>query len=162
MDVLPSGPRGRRLPRRPVVLGSTAALVLTAGGVGYAAWSATATGSSEARSTTAQTLTVTGSLGAADLYPGGSGTAHFSVRNPNPYPVRLTTASFGTVASDEPSACPDANVTAANKTGLTLDIAADAAATLSIPAAVTMATTAPDGCQGRTFTVTTTLTGTSR
>lgn len=148
--------------RKPFVAGLTAVLVVAAGGAGYAAWSATATGSSESRSLTAVTATVTVSTGSADLYPGVSGDVHFTITNPNDYPVVFTSADLGTVVSDDETACPAGNVTVHDKTGLLLPVAAGATtAPLFLADAVTLSSTALDGCQGRTFVVTTTLTGTS-
>src|SRR5882724_5103824 len=42
----------------------------------------------------------------ADLYPGATGAAQFTVTNPNPYPVRLLSLSLGTVRSSDQLACP--------------------------------------------------------
>ena len=148
--------------RRPVVVVTTAALVLTAGGVGYAAWSASATGSSEARSVTAVEATVTVETGSADLYPGASGAVHFTVTNPNDYPVLFTGADLDAVVSDDETACPAANLAVHDKTGLLISVAGGTtSAPQFLPNAVTLSTSAPNGCQGRTFVVTTTLTGTS-
>lgn len=154
--------RAARRARRLTLVGVTATLVVVAGGAGYAAWSATATGTSQASSLTAVTATVTVETGTADLYPGASGAAHFTVTNPNSYPVRFTAADFGAVVSDDETACPAANLVVSDQTGLTIDVAAGATTpAMSIPAAVTLSSSAPDGCQGRTFVITTTLSGSS-
>ena len=136
----------------------TVAAVGIGGSVAYAAWTSTATGSSQARSGAASSATVTAATGTAGLYPGASDAVYFTVTNPNSFPVTYTTANFGAVVSSDPALCPAANVTTADKTGLSITVAANTtSATLSIPAAVTMAANAPDGCQSKTFTIPTTL-----
>ena len=163
IEILPTGRHGRpSRARRPLALALVAAVVLGGGTIAYAAWTANASGSSQAKSVTAVALTVTVATANAELYPGGSAKVYFTVTNPNPYPVQFTAAEFSTVASDDETACPNANVTVNDKTGLTINVAAHTTApTQSITGAVTMAGSAPDGCQGRVFTVATALTGTS-
>ena len=152
-----------RFSRRTVV-GTAVVLLLIGGGTaGYAAWSSSASGASQARSVTAVEATITVHTGAADLFPGGSGDVHFTVTNPNPYPVRFTSATFTDVASDAEASCAAAVITAPDVTGLAIDVAAGTTSgALSIADAVTMAAGAGDGCQGRVFTLTTVLTGTSQ
>jgi hypothetical protein len=161
--LLPQGRHGRpSRSRKPLAIAATAIVVLGGGTVAYGAWSSTASGSSQAKSVTAVALTVTVATGTADLYPSGSGAVYFTVTNTNPYGVSLTAANFGAVTSSDEVNCPAANITVNNKTGLSLSVGANTTSgTLSIANAVTMALSAPDGCQGKTFTVATTLTGTS-
>ena len=140
--------------------------LFTIGTVGTAAafWSATGSGQGQARSLSAVQLTVTAATGAADLFPGfAGGDVFFTVNNPNPYPVTLTAYSGATIVSSDPTNCPNANVSVAASGAVTpgLLVGAGAAAVAgTIADIVSMATTAPDGCQGKTFTVTLTLTGT--
>lgn len=159
-NVLPTGRRG--LPRRTVVLGGAGTvLVAMIGGVAYAAWSVSATGSSRATSGTPVAGVVAVATPTASLYPGGSTGLFFTVTNPNSFPVTYTAQSYGTVTVDDATACPAGNVTVANTT-VSISLAAGGTSTVQSPAgAITMASTAPDGCQGRTFTVATTLTGAS-
>ena len=163
IEILPTGRHGRpSRTRRPLALAVVAAVVLGGGTLAYAAWTANASGSSQAKSVTAVAATVTVATGTADLWPGATGKVYFTVTNPNPYPVTFTAADFSTVASDDETACPNANVTVNDKTGLTINVAANTTSTTqSITGAVTMSGAAPDGCQGRVFTVATALTGTS-
>ena len=148
--------------RRPVALTAVAAVVLGGGTIAYAAWTANASGSAKANSVTAVTATVSVATGTADLWPGATGKVYFTVTNPNPYPVTFTAADFSTVVSDNETSCPNANITVNDKTGLSINVAGNAtSSTQSITGAVTMASSAPDGCQGRTFTITTALSGTS-
>ena len=138
------------------------ASAVTAGGVAWAAWSADGSGTGRAASLTAQTVTVTASAGTADLYPGfNDGDVHFTLTNPNPYPIEFTAMTSGTVTSSDTTACPSSNVTIdPSASGLSLTVAANStSATLSIANVVNMAFAAPDGCQGKTFSIALTLTG---
>jgi hypothetical protein len=138
-------------------------------GVVLAVWSANGSGSGGGAATIAQGLTVTAVTPSgvnASLYPGGpAGPVQFTVGNPNPYNVTLTHLSWGTPTSNNPTACPNANIT--------LDPSAPTSASISIPAGNTTAVTtvnnvldlahsAPDGCQGVSFTVPITVTGTQQ
>ena len=148
--------------RRTKVAGAvTLTVVLLGGGIAGALWSASGNGPGQARAVTAQTLTVSAATGAADLYPGFTGgDAFFTVTNANPYPVTFASMTAGAVTSSNPAGCPSSNVSVANATGLSLAVAASAtSATLSIVDVVTMVAGAPDGCQGATFTIALTLTG---
>lgn len=137
------------------------AVSLTGTGLAFALWSANGVGTSSAKALTAQSLTVTAGTATADLYPGFTqGDVAFSVNNPNPYPVTITAMTPGTVVSSNPTNCPATNVTVASATGLNIPVAANATATgQTIANVVSMASTAPDACQGVTFTINMTLTG---
>jgi hypothetical protein len=142
-----------------------AALAVTAlvlgGGVAYAAWSASGTGSGAAKATTAQVLTVTAGTTTADLYPGFTqGDVFLTVNNPNPYPVRITGLTPGAVTTSS-GTCTASNISILTATGLNITVpAATAAAAVTVPNIVTMAAAAPDACQGVTFTIAVTLAGT--
>ncbi|KAA2262604.1 hypothetical protein F0L68_11920 [Solihabitans fulvus] len=93
----------------------------------------------------------------ADLYPGGRGASQFSVDNPNPFPVRLLSVSFGSVTSSDPAGCPadlvrmvDRPLPADSVVG-----AGERARTYAVPAAFTLSADAPNACQGKTFLVAT-------
>jgi hypothetical protein len=133
---------------------------LTAGGA-FALWSSTGNGSAEATARTAINITVTAAAGPADLYPGFTqGDLSFTMANQNPYPVTYTSMTAGTVTSGDPTNCPASNVTVANATGLSLLAPAGATAQPgSVPNVVSMASAAPDGCQGVHFTIAVTLSG---
>lgn len=142
-----------------VLLGTVAAV--TIGGAAYALWSANGSGPAGSKALTAQLLTVAGATPTADLYPGFTGgDLFFTVNNPNPYAVTLTSMTPGAITSSDPSACPTSNITVANASGLTLSVpAASTSAPLTIQNVVTMVSGAPDGCQGIDFTVALTLAG---
>jgi|KBSMisStaDraftv2_1062788.scaffolds.fasta_scaffold134986_1 hypothetical protein len=147
--------------RRAFVAMAIVGVVLTGGGIAAALWSANGSGPGQAKALSAQSLTVTAATGAADLYPGFTGgDVFFTITNPNPYPVTFTSMTAGTVTSSNPAACPSANVSVANASGLSLAAAASSTSgTQSIANVVTMAAGAPDGCQGATFTINLTLSG---
>lgn len=140
-----------------VVAGST----LVGGGIAFAAWSANGSGPGQAKALSAQALTVTAATGAADLYPGfAGGDVSFTITNSNPYPVTFTSMTAGAVTSSNAAGCPSSNVTVVNATGLSLLAAAAATSgTQSIADVVTMVAGAPDACQGVTFTIALSLTG---
>ena len=147
-------------PKKLIITAVVGAAALTAGAA-FALWSASGSGSGSAKALTAQSITVTASTGAADLYPGFTqGKVSFTMANTNPYPVTFTSMTPGTITSSDPVGCPTANVTVASASGLSLLVPANATATPgSVPNVVTLATAAPDGCQGVVFTVALTLSG---
>ena len=135
--------------------------MLLGGGIAGALWAASGSGSGEANAVTAQIVTVSAATGAADLYPGFTGgDVFFTVTNTNPYSVMFSSMAVGAVTSSDPAGCPSSNVSVASATGLTLAVAANAtSATQSIADVVTMVAGAPDACQGATFTIALTLSG---
>jgi hypothetical protein len=147
--------------KKVAVVGLVVAALL-GGTVAYALWSANGTGSGNAKALTAQTITVNASTGTADLYPGFTGgKVYFTLTNPNPYAVTMTNMTSGAITSSDPTNCPSSNVTVGNASGLTLNAPANSTTgQLSISNVASMAVGAPDGCQGVTFTVALTLTGT--
>lgn len=147
--------------RRTFVAMAIVGVIVTGGGIAAALWSANGSGPGQAKALSAQSLTVTAATGAADLYPGFTGgDVFFTITNPNPYPVTFTSMTAGTVTSSNPAACPSTNVSVANASGLSLAAAASSTSgTQSIANVVTMAAGAPDGCQGATFTINLTLSG---
>lgn len=148
--------------RRKKIATLGAAVTLIGGGAAFAAWSASGTGPGQARALTAQSITVTSATATADLYPGfTNGDVSFSLANPNPYPVTLTSMTAGSITSSNAAACPASNVSVTSATGLTLAVGAGATVSgQTIADVVSMASGAPDGCQGVTFTISLTLSGT--
>jgi hypothetical protein len=145
--------------KKKVAIGIVTVVTLGAGAAA-ALWSASGSGSGTARSVSAQVITVTAATGAADLYPGFTGGAvHFTLSNPNPYPVTFTAMTAGTVSSSNP-ACAVTNISVGAPTGLSIPVAAGATnVAASIPNVVTMIAAAPDACQGVSFDIALTLTG---
>jgi hypothetical protein len=145
------------------------ALVLGVGvvavGVGLGAWSIGGTGNGAAKATTASSITLADASAytSADLYPGATGNLKLRATNPNPFPVRITAVSGnGTITSDKGAACDaSTGVTFTNQTGLTLDLAAGATATLTVPSSVSMSNSSDNSCQGAVFTVPVSVTAVS-
>lgn len=150
--------RGHR--KKKIATVAVATTLVAGGGVAWALWSASGTGSGAATALTAQSITVTAAAGPASLYPGATdGDVTFTLTNPNPYPVQMTAMTPGAITSSNP-ACAVSNVSVAPATGLALDVGANSTSgTLTIPNVVSMAAAAPDACQGVTFTIALTLTG---
>jgi hypothetical protein len=138
-------------------------LVMVGVGVAVAAWTSNGVGSGAAQAQTAVVSTIVAGTPVADLYPGKTnGNVIFTVDNPNAYPVTFTSLTAGAVTSGDPTNCPAANVTVNGPVVVSIPVAAGATTTAQMVAGVTnMATTAPNGCQGVTFTVALTLTGAS-
>jgi hypothetical protein len=118
-------------------------------------------GNGRAASVTAQTITVSATTGAADLYPGFTlGDLHFVATNPNPYAVTFTAFTEAGITSSNQATCPAANVTVDDSAAISVVVPAKAVnQALSIANVVTMSSSAPDGCQNKTFDITITLTG---
>jgi hypothetical protein len=127
-----------------------------------AAWTVTGTGQASGQAITLKQLTVAAkSAPAADLYPGHVGNAQFTVTNPNSYAVQLSSVTIGPVTSSKP-ACPGSAVQpAASPVTLKqpVTVSAGQTQTFTVPA-LKMSPDAPDACQGATFTMQTTVTGT--
>jgi hypothetical protein len=134
--------------------------VAAAGTGAYALWTAGGTGTGTAKALTAQAITVTASTGAADLYPGFTGgDLSFTLSNPNPYPVTLNAMSLGSVTSSNSGACAASNVSVAVQP-VSIVLAAGAVNSPQVISdVVTMSSSALDGCQGVSFNVGLTLTG---
>jgi hypothetical protein len=149
----PLGLRGRARRRGPSRNGPAALGVLLAAGMFGAAVSPARAGT-EPRSLDLAAV----ARPVADLYPGGSGAAQFTVGNPNPFPVRLLSLSFGKVNSSNPAACPP-RVLSVRPVRLRGIVPAGATAVEEAPRAFRLAPWAPDGCQGVTFTAAATVVG---
>ena len=131
------------------------------GGAAFAMWSSTGVGPGNAKALSAVNITVSAATGAADLYPGFTqGDVFFTSANTNPYPVTFTSMSPGTITSSDQTNCPASNLTVSTASGLSLLVPAGATATPgTIADVVTLASTAPNGCQGVVFTIALTLSG---
>jgi hypothetical protein len=153
-------PREGRNRKKKIVAIALGTTLAAGGGAAWALWSASGTGAGRATALTAQSITATAVTGTASLYPGATdGDLYFTLTNPNPYDVQITAMTPGTITSSNP-ACPVSNVSVVGATGLALDVAAGATSgTLSIDDVVTMISAAPDACQGVSFTINMTLTG---
>ena len=156
--------RGRRLVAVGVV-----PVVLSCGTAAYAYWSASGSGSAAVGSATAAAMSVTGTP-SAQLYPGSKADVQVTLGNPNVYPVSMTKLTALSVTSSDETACPVSNIvvssavtTGVSGTGYVLPtpvaVASGSSGSATLPELLTMATTAPDGCQAKAFTVSMTFTG---
>jgi hypothetical protein len=164
--------RAVRTRRRLLVLALVPA-VLSVGTAAYAYWSATGAGAAEVKATTAKVLAVSSlATPLADLYPGNTSDLGFMLTNPNSYPVSLTRLTAVSVTSSDQAACsggtyislPSAVTTGVAGSGYVLPTpisvpAGSTSTTATLAGLVTMTTSAPDACQGKTFTVSMTFTG---
>lgn len=162
-EVVMSKGRIRRFGRRTSIA-TAATLMVLAGGVAFAAWTATGTGSGYAKAQTVQALTTVDASASttAQLYPGGTGDVKVTVNNPNSFPVTVTGVSgSGTITSDKGAGCNAATgVTFTNTTGLLDVVPASSSATITLTAKAAMGSTSDNTCQGAVFTIPITLTGT--
>ena len=147
--------------RRRVVAAAVGGTVLLGGGAAMAAWTIAGEGPGDARAITPDALLVDDQATAlGDLYPGASGDVVVRVRNPNPYPVVLQTARFGTVTAS--GTCPQASV---SPVAPAMPIPGSVTLSdgdwheLTLADAVAMDFAAPDDCKGAGFSVRVTVEG---
>ncbi|MCW2673151.1 MAG: hypothetical protein JWP14_1740 [Frankiales bacterium] len=162
-------PTGRRLPASPerttmmkhftgariaTVAVASAGTLIMAGGVAYAFWTTSGTGSGTAKAASFQAITVAaGTAGAGQLYPGlvpdGStvgGDLKVVTTNPNPFPVTATLTVTGATG------CTTPGITL--KSGTTVSLAANSSSVAqTLSKVVGMGTGANDDCQNATITV---------
>ena len=148
--------------------------VLLAGtGTAYAFWSAMGSGAADIKAHTAQPLGVSSlTTPLVDLYPGKTSGLGIVLTNSNPYPVRLTRLTGVSVTSNDEAGCAGGTyitVPPAVSTGLAaggfllqtpIDVPAGSSGTaVTVPDLIVMTSAAPDACQGKTFTVTLSFSG---
>src|SRR5437763_13634307 len=159
----------KRFVNRKLAVAVIAALFAAVGLV-YAAWTTNGTGSAYAKAGTAQSLTTVdvSASTSATLYPGVSGDVLVKIDNPNPYAVTVTAVTgSGTIAADAGhSGCTTTGVTFTNQSSLSLSVPAksggvDGVLQTTLTGAASMSNASLNACQGATFTIPVTLTGTS-
>jgi len=140
-----------------------ASLAFAVAGLAY--FAATGSGQGPAYLANTQNLTVSpASPSGSELYPGGSADIAATVHNPNAGPVHIhsfvldLSQGGGTGITDDKSPdCPASSVTfngpALHDGGLTDFVFPPGDTTLTLSNALTMSLSAPDACQGATFTV---------
>ena len=140
-------------------------LALMSGSVAVATWLVDGTGPGTAKAASVVPLTVTAGTPTASLYPGATADLAARVSNPNPFAVMLTRATFGAVSVTpvDGRTCTAADVAVSGPVTLSgVTLPADSVGIdVTVPGALTMLSTAADGCQDATFTVQVTLTGAS-
>lgn len=153
----------KRVSKRATVIASAIALgsLVIAGGVAYALWSVTGSGSGRATAGVVVEATITPADGEPDLYPGVTdGDLYFTVDNPNPFAVTFTDMTVGAITSSDEAGCPGTNITVTSPvTGLNLVAPAGTSGELTVADVVAMDAGAPNECQGVTFDVAVTLSG---
>jgi hypothetical protein len=149
-----------RKTQKIAIVGGTVGILL-AGGVAYAAWTSTGTGSGAVTAGQQQDLVVTGGT-ASGLYPTGSQTFNVTVSNENnPYKVQVDQIELdGTITvtgdgSDPAEGICDADDVTAEvvANGAGTQIAGGVGATVLNAVQLTMHGNASANCQGAIFTV---------
>lgn len=118
------------------------------------------------------TVTVNAATATASLYPGGSGTVYFTLQNTNPLSVSFSEVTAASVTSTSNSSCPGTNITFPTgfpttpysfSPAITVGAGSVGSPTTSgtqyISGLVTLSSSAPNACQGVSFTVALTLSG---
>lgn len=152
----------RTLRRLLALVTATLALVVVSG-TAWAFWTVGGSGTATAPAGTSQPLVVmvtpTGTL-----FPGVTALpAAVSLRNPNPFPVRVTALTPGAVSVAGGSACTAAaSAVSFAPITTTYDVAAGATVTATAPAVVSMGVTSANGCQGASFSAVYTATAQNR
>lgn len=127
-------------------------------GVAFAAWTAEGIGTGTAKAATVEALSTTKISGTVigDLWPGGTGSLQLAIKNPNKFPVKVTSIVADgdkTITSTSPD-CDGSNI---SLTGAAFDAitipASSNGETVVIPGAVLLSETASTKCQGVFFTI---------
>ena len=162
-----------RLTRKKALVLALAVAAASIASLAFAAWLSSGTGSAYAKAGSAEVLSTVdvSASTTATLYPGATGDALIKISNPNPYPVRITSVSLnGTNTDITPDAghatCSPTGVSFSNRTGLTIDVPAKSGGVnglveATLTGAVSMANTSSTNCQGATFTIPVTFSGSS-
>ena len=158
---------GRKKLASRSIVASAALVALLGAGIAYAAWTTNGAGSGYAKAGTAQSLTTLDASGSVTntLVPGGSGDFAITIKNTNPYAVSVSAVTTGTPAgSGGTGTCTTTGVTINTATvnaTLPWSVPANGTLTKVVANGASMDNTSDTGCQGATFTVPVTLTGTS-
>jgi hypothetical protein len=153
--------RRARRGRTPILVTVTALSLLVAG-VAVAYWISGGSGSGAASSGTTTPVTLSPGTPTAQLYPGGQASVVLTITNPNPGSVRVgslaldTTQGTGGFAVDGGhSSCGLASLSYATQSngGAGWTLTGGQVLSVTLPNALSMATSAADACQGASFTV---------
>ena len=160
--------RERVVKKKIAVLTILASLTLV--GLVYAAWTTNGTGSGYAKAGTATSLSTVdvSASTAATLYPGVTGDVLIKLDNPNPYPVTVTAITGnGSITPDGGhSGCTTTGVSFTDQTGLSLSVPAksggvDGVLQTTLTGAASMSNASLNACQGATFTIPVSISGSS-
>ena len=129
--------------------------VMTVGGVASAAHEAKDDRNTEA----SNSVELVAVLGEGDLFPGyAGGDINVAVVNSSNTALHLTSALTGKVSSSDELNCPASSVTVKAETRLHVHATPNATTATTLVDVVTMLESAPDGCQGVSFTIDLTMT----
>jgi len=153
--------------RKSAIVGAIVAAVLAGSGVAFATWSVSGSGTGSALANTGQTVTLNAvalTSSSASLFPGGpAGNVYFTVTNPNPYAVKITSVAWGTPVSANPSACASSLISvdaSAPTTGMSLTVPASGTSLpVQVNGVLDLSASATDTCQGNAFNVPITASG---
>jgi hypothetical protein len=152
----------RTIAKRTAVV-ATASVAMLGAGAAYAAWTATGSGTAYTKATTAGALTTdvsASTLAVGQLYPGGDGDVVVTLRNPNKYPVTVTSIRGGAITAADPAACAVTGVTFTDQAGSWL-VPAEGTANVALTGVAHMSNESEDGCQGQTFSIAIHVSGSS-
>lgn len=145
--------------KRSAVVGA-ATIALVGGGIAFAAWTSTGTGTGSATAGDAAVLGVAQDAAVGGLFPTGTKDVSITVTNTNSYPIKVSSLVPGAVSVDSGHAgCTSPAVTFSSLTALTDRVAAGGTKTYTVNAA--MGADSSNGCQGATFSTPYTATGAS-
>lgn len=133
--------------RKRTAVIAAVAVVAVGGGIAYAAWTSTGSGSGKVGSATSVSSTITPVDGAGGLFPGATTSFSVTINNPNGYPVKVTSISTG--SSAEVGGCAAGTVTSTGASNPDGVIAVGGAGTYVLQA--TMSADASDACKGQSF-----------
>jgi hypothetical protein len=145
-----------RFKRGTLVISAAVAAVLISGGVAFAYWTTSGTGTATAGVGAAGNVTVAQTGSISGLFPGGSAQLiNFTVTNPTTTPLFVddVAVSIGTIANQSVSAGPACDVddfTLVQPTWVDVDIAAGGSATGTATIAMDNEAWNQDACQGAT------------
>ncbi|WP_144876076.1 hypothetical protein [Microbacterium sp. 1.5R] len=150
--------RKKRHIRRLTAITILTLVLVSAGGAAFAHFRGVGAGSAAASTGSASTsLTLAPGAASNDLYPGGAGTVTTVVTNPGDALVRLPSLQLDTAqgnsgftVGDGISSCPVSAFSFATQTngGAGWTVPARGSVSITLPASVTLAASAPNGCQG--------------
>jgi hypothetical protein len=130
-------------------------VIMTTGGVAFAARGAV---DADRDAKSSEGVELTAILGSSDLFPGfAGGDIHLAVVNSSDTALHFNSAKAGEVVSSDPRNCPSSYVTVQAAPTLDLLAAAHSTTPTTLVDVVAMLRSAPDGCQGVSFTVNLTL-----
>lgn len=159
--------------RRALLAFGATSSILVISAIVFAAWLAPGSGSATSKAGSSQALSTLDASAStsATLYPGVNGDVTVKISNPNPFPVRVTSVALDGANSDIApdgghASCSPTGVSFTDQTGLSIDVPAksggtNGSVTATLTGAASMSNASANGCQGATFTIPVTMSGSS-